>query len=224
MTSPIGLFGKHASYGDFVSHRVDAAVQTWLQGWLDTILPDLRDGLGDRWETSWDAAPPVRFWIGRGLAGRTIAGLLVASRDKVGRRYPLVILASSAAIAAPVIDPAQDFYDRLQDRLINMDPEDDIKDVVSALPSCRSEDDVTAQEGPLLWAHHPDGDLGALLRSAAGEDAKRAVTARSYWWVAARTSTEPSVWLGNAGLPDTATLGWLLFGQTVQSESAHAQN
>ena len=224
MTAAIGVFGKHHGYGDFMSHRVDKQMVTWFQGWLDGVLPTLKDGMGDGWAAAWDNAPPIRFWIGRGLAGRTTAGLLLASRDKVGRRYPLVLLTNGADIAPPVHDPKQDYYTRLEAALSEMAQDDDIKDVVTGLPSSRSEVDAVAGEGPQLWAHHPDGDLGALLTSAAREDAKRAVTARSYWWIDAQAPDTPAIWLGLAGLPDSATLGWLMFGQATHLNKSTASS
>ena len=70
-------------------------------------------------------------------------------------------------------------------------------------------------QGPIIWAHHPEGDLGALLRSAGPVDAERAMTARSYWWAPA-TQGRAAAWLGQTGLPGPEALGWLLGGVPVE--------
>jgi len=221
MTAAIGVFGKHQGYGDFISHKVDAPLAKWFEDWFDAVLPVMKAQMDTGWDAAWDAAPIVRFWVGRGVAGRTCAGLMVPSRDKVGRRYPLVVMASGAAQAAPVEDADQTLYERIEAAVCGMQDGDDIKDVVSNLAATRAEGDVALAEGPTLWAHHPEGDLSAMLTAAGPEDAKRAITARSYWWIPAPTERASAVWLGVAGLPDTATLAWLLFGPVSQLGGGH---
>lgn len=215
-----GLFGKHPTFGDFISSGVAPDVQNGLQSWLDALLPGMRDGLGDAWHTQWDAAPTLRFWVGRGLAGKTLAGVMQPSRDAVGRRYPLVLLAQGGAIAAPVLDPDQGFYDHAQELL---DTGDDIKGVPAVLAQTVTLEDVPTQaQGPLIWAHNDAGNLDDLLAAAAVQDQRRAVTARSYWWVKPAHDGDPAMWLGHAGLPDAQAMGWLLFGCTQAAEASDA--
>ena len=71
-------------------------------------------------------------------------------------------------------------------------------------------------QGPLIWAHQPSGDLGALLRAAGPVDQARAATSRSYWWAPPRANGMPAMWLGHTGLPDAHALGWLLSGNLGQ--------
>ncbi len=215
-----GLFGKHPTFGDFISIGVSSTVQSGLQGWLDSLLSELRDGLGDDWHAAWDTAPSLRFWIGRGLAHQTLAGVLLPSRDSVGRRYPLILLSQGGAVEAPVIDGDQQFYDHAQHLL---DTNDDIKTVPAELSKTVTlEDDQTQAQGPLIWAHNEAGDLASLLAAAVAQDQRRAVTARSYWWVKPVQDGDPAMWLGNAGLPDAQAMGWLLFGRTAKSETTDA--
>lgn len=223
MTSTCGLFGKHPMFGDFISIDVQADVQAGLQGWLDGLLPELRNGLGAEWDTAWDAAPTVRFWVGRGLVGQTLAGVVQASRDSVGRRYPLVLLAQGGAIDAPVVDRDQTFYDGAQNLLDAAKTAGDIKSAAANLAqTVVDEDTATRAEGPLIWAHNEAGDLDGLLGAAVAQDQRRAVTARSYWWVKPQRDGDPAMWLGHAGLPDARAMGWLLFGRTIAQEAAHA--
>jgi type VI secretion system protein ImpM len=94
-----GLFGKHPARGDFLDSGLSPAVIAGLERWLDGALAECRSLLNPQWETLWDAAQAdtaargLCFWIGEGLAGgEVLAGVLRPSRDKVGRRYPLLLL------------------------------------------------------------------------------------------------------------------------------------
>lgn len=214
-----GVFGKHPKFGDFISSGVEPDVQNGLQGWLDGMLPELRDGLADAWNAQWDAAPTLRFWVGRGLAGKTLAGVLRPSCDGVGRRYPLVLVAQGAAISAPVVDANQGFYDHAQQLL---DTCDDIKNVPADLAQTVTPESQDLAQGPLIWAHNEAGNLDDLLSAAAIEDQRRSVTARSYWWVKPARDGEHAMWLGHAGLPDAQAIGWLLFGRTITVEANDA--
>ena len=216
MDASFGLFGKHPTFGDFISQDVPEDVQSGVQGWLDGILASLRDTLGDAWATEWDRANTVRFWVGRGLSRQTLAGILQPSRDSVGRRYPLVALAAGAAIAAPVVDPDQMYFDQLQGLLDAAGPDGDVKSVPAQMAElAQPEDDASRAAGPLIWAHNPDGDLDGLLKAAAPQDKARAVTTRSYWWVKPEDAEAPALWLGQAGFPDAQAMGWLLFGRNI---------
>ncbi|NKN37373.1 type VI secretion system-associated protein TagF [Agrobacterium sp. a22-2] len=89
----IGFFGKLPSHGDFVatglSRHVQAAIDSWLQAGLQLMQEP-----GTNWEKRFRAMPAWRFVIDRGLwAPAVIAGVIVASRDRVERSFPLVIAA-----------------------------------------------------------------------------------------------------------------------------------
>ncbi|RYG91416.1 type VI secretion system-associated protein TagF [Loktanella sp. IMCC34160] len=218
MTSvSVGIMGKHPGFGDFLRHGISDPVAEGLSKWLDGSLHRLRTELGDNWHDFWDRSITLRFWIGRSLSGATLAGILVPSRDKVGRRFPFILLAEGIDQRAPVADPDQGLYDAFEAHHASMQPGTtgaasllDGFDPVALGIKPESEDQRA--EGPLIWAHHPDGDLDALLRAAGPVDATRGATTRSYWWAPARTEAAPAIWLGQAGLPDAAGLGWLLSG------------
>ncbi len=68
--------------------------------WLQTVVGAARDSLGDRFESAWDAAPCWRFCLPPGVCGDdAVAGVLMASEDAVGRRFPLTL--------ATLLDPGQ---------------------------------------------------------------------------------------------------------------------
>lgn len=215
MTVTVGILGKHPGFGDFLRHGLSEDVAGRVAGWIDPTLHALRDQQGDRWDGFWDAARSLRFWIGRAVAGRTLAGVMRPSRDRVGRRYPLVLMAEGADLPAPVEAPGQAFYEALETHLDSALPGEGAKSLLSgldpaALPVAAETPEMLAL-GPILWAHHPEGDLSALLEAAGPVDRARATTTRSYWW-APGAPGRAAIWLGQPGLPAPAALGWLLAG------------
>jgi type VI secretion system protein ImpM len=93
-TDRIGFFGKLPSHGDFVSSGVGLSLQRELDEWVQSGLRAGEERLGSHWRDHFHAMPPWRFIVERGLWGpATIAGVLLASTDRVGRTFPLIIAA-----------------------------------------------------------------------------------------------------------------------------------
>ena len=208
----IGLIGKHPGYGDFLRAGLSLPVADALSDWLDRTLSELRDSTGNDWPAFWAGAQSLRFWAGRAVLGRTLAGVMRPSQDRVGRRYPLVLVAEGAHLPPPVQDTGQDIYESLEHHLDRAQPGQGAKALLEGLDlTLPEEDPQTAATGPTIWAHHPEGDLNALLGSAAKADPHHALLIRSYWWAPGR-GDRAAVWLGCTGLPNAQALGWLLAG------------
>ena len=194
-----GWFGKHPEIGDFVARGVSEPLRDALQDWLDGALGLWRAEAGDGWEAAFDAARPVRFWIGAGVLGQGRSGGMAPSRDRVGRRYPLVVW-SAGAMLPPPLDPDQSEFEALEAALdaVRADPE-------APVPG----DAMPPPVEDLLWAVNGGGDVAGLLSDIAAEDMARAAQARSYWWVQADAARVVSA----TGLPDGRALGWVMTGQ-----------
>ncbi|MCX7561650.1 type VI secretion system-associated protein TagF [Sulfitobacter sp. F26204] len=220
----IGIMGKHPGYGDFLQAGLSEQTVDAFNRWLDAILPPLRDQMGEGWGPFWDGAQDVRFWIGRAVLGCTVVGILRPSRDRVGRRFPLIIMAEGADLPVPLGDSTdQAPWEVMAAHLEEMEPGHGaaalLKDISFEI---LAEDIGRAALGPTLWAHHPDGDLAALLASAAAPDAERAQLTRSYWWAPGEQSknrNRAATWLGCSGMPEPLALGWLLGGVTGEAEA-----
>lgn len=220
----IGIMGKHPGYGDFLQAGVSEHMVEAFNGWLDATLPPLRDQMGDGWGAFWDQAQDVRFWIGRAVFGRTVVGILRPSRDRVGRRFPLIILAEGADMPAPLGETTdQAMWDAFAEHLNEMEPGHGAAALLTDVTfEIVSEDESHAALGPTLWAHHPEGDLPALLASAAAPDADRAQLTRSYWWapgIQTKKRNRAATWLGCSGMPEPQALGWLLGGVAGEVEA-----
>jgi type VI secretion system protein ImpM len=90
VSAAVALWGKLPAHGDFVARGLAAGERDLLDDWLSASLADARAGLGERFETVYDQAPPWRFaW--RDGDGGWQAGAMAPSMDAVGRRYPLLV-------------------------------------------------------------------------------------------------------------------------------------
>ncbi|MEL6915918.1 MAG: type VI secretion system-associated protein TagF [Pseudomonadota bacterium] len=219
------IYGKHPAYGDFLGHGLPHAELHVFDRWLEAVLPKLRDGLGDQWEAAWRAAPALRFWAGPDIIGAPLAGVMLASRDRVGRRYPL-IFALTGVVSPPPLHPAFDHgpYEAMLGHILAFEaPPDGAKGAVRliegmALPELAGAPFEEGQDG-VLWASRADGNLGQLFQDARGADADKAQLGRSHWWHPA-TEVRQAGWLAVNGLPDADALRWLLTDRVVASEAA----
>src|SRR5260370_20568352 len=116
----IGLFGKLPSHGDFLRRRAsDAFVDAW-DAWLRECLAASREALGERWLDVYLTSPAWRFALAAGTCGPApVIGLMVPSVDRVGRYFPLTLVANLPPDVNPIaaITASAAFFERAE-RLI----------------------------------------------------------------------------------------------------------
>jgi type VI secretion system protein ImpM len=102
----VGFYGKLPSHGDFLRRRVsDAFVGVW-DAWLQECVASSRDALGARWLDVYLTSPAWRFVCAAGACGPApVAGVMVPSVDRVGRYFPLALVAELPATANPIAVP-----------------------------------------------------------------------------------------------------------------------
>ena len=90
----VGFYGKLPSHGDFLRRRVsDAFVGVW-DAWLQECVAASRAALGERWLDIYLTSPAWRFVCAPGTCGpAAVIGLMVPSVDRVGRYFPLTLVA-----------------------------------------------------------------------------------------------------------------------------------
>lgn len=209
------VYGKQIGFGDFVSHGLPTECFAVLDRWLQTELPKLKEDMGDAWETVWAAAPVLRFWIGPELIGAPLMGAMAASRDKVGRRYPL-ILGVTGVIAPPPTHPAHTerpheyTTEHLRQVLALQEPGSGAASLLQRFdpPDVLGEPWDLRQDGT-LWGQREDGDLARLFSDATANDADKAQLSRSHWWHE-DLPDRAAGWLALNRLPDADALRWLL--------------
>lgn len=193
----LGLYGKHPVRGDFLETGVPADMLRGLESWLDTALGECRADLDVLWEQAWERAPVVRFWLGEDVLGQALCGVMTSSQDKVGRRFPLVLLWSdpnpALVPAPPVIDTDQHWYEGAEAHLRASLLRAGFDQTTALLEGLAPPQAVAnAQPGPIdFWAATEGGEAAGLLADVAQTDHRRAVSGRSYWWVAADVPAIP---------------------------------
>lgn len=95
-----GAFGKIPALGDFFRVTPPPGfVEAW-DPWLQSRLLDLRETLGEGWRNAYLGAPIWRFTLSPGTAGAAAAlGVLMPSVDRVGRDFPLTLVAGTPGAA-----------------------------------------------------------------------------------------------------------------------------
>lgn len=102
----MGLYGKVPAHGDFVRRGLPTSFVGPWDEWLQHGMAAARESLGPRWAGAWDAAPAWRFALPAGACGPdAVAGVMLASEDMVGRRFPIT-LAALLPPGAPAPDEA----------------------------------------------------------------------------------------------------------------------
>ncbi len=184
----LAVYGKHPAKGDFLEHGIPGALKPLLESWLDATLTQAREALGADWQVVWPNAPMLRFWLGEGIWGAPVAGVMAPAQDRVGRRFPLVLLALAArgaGLPPPVIDPDQSWYDAACAHLTEQLARSDLQMPADLLVGAPVAATVEPMPGPAaFWAVRPGVDVAGLLADIALTDHRRTSEGRSYWWVA----------------------------------------
>ncbi|WP_420332171.1 type VI secretion system-associated protein TagF [Roseibium sp.] len=116
-----GYFGKLPDRADFVTGRCpDGFLKLW-EPFLMRGLAQSRQQLGDDWEEAYMTMPVWRFLVRPSpVAGASlvpVAGALMPSVDKVGRKFPLTVVAALDD-AGSSGQPLQDWHDGVEAALV----------------------------------------------------------------------------------------------------------
>ncbi len=113
----VGLYGKLPSHGDFLRRRTSEAFVVAWDTWLQECMTASRAALGDRWLDVYLTSPTWRFTAAAGVCGpAAVIGLMAPSVDRVGRYFPLTIVAELPSHASPIgaAVSAGGFFDRAE--------------------------------------------------------------------------------------------------------------
>ena len=229
----VGLFGKLPSHGDFLRRRVsDAFVDAW-DAWLRRSLSDSQATLGDRWVDVYLTSPAWRFVCAAGACGPAATiGVMVPSVDRVGRFFPLTLVAElpDDVNIVSAMNASTSFFDEaerllietLADEEIDFDRFDErVVELGGALESMTVPPpvvlDATAAAIVNEGAHAlqiPIGDaarLGSVFEQLFAQRLSSLYAPIVLWWTEGSPIVEPSCLIVK-GLPDPATFGALLDG------------
>ncbi len=233
----VGLFGKLPSHGDFLRRRVsDAFVDAW-DSWLRECLPASRNVLGERWLDLYLTSPAWRFVCAAGTCGPLpVIGVMVPSVDRVGRYFPLTLVADLPPEVDPIAAATESaaFFDRAEQLIIETLATDDIDfdrfdaQVVmlgdaleSIFPPRVVLDGAAAQvlaDGTQLW-QVPIGsaaDVGSIFSQLLAQRLSALYEPLMLWWTEGSSPVEPSCLVAK-GLPHPNTFVALLDGGWAQA-------
>ena len=92
VSAGLGWFGKIPALGDFVGRGLPPSLIGPWDAWLSAELSESRRLLAQRWAEAYAQAPALGFLLGATVIdGQGWQGILLPSRDRVGREFPLTI-------------------------------------------------------------------------------------------------------------------------------------
>jgi type VI secretion system protein ImpM len=88
--SRIGYFGKIPAHSDFIKLADDQPVMGMLDDWIAQVMTRLPADA--RWKLNYDAMAPASFAFVGPDRRHAVAGHLIASHDRSGRRFPFLMM------------------------------------------------------------------------------------------------------------------------------------
>jgi len=218
-----GFYGKLPAKGDFLSRNLPRAfVDTW-DDWLQTGMHESRQSLGDDWLQIYLTSPLWRFILPPGACtDNAWAGVLMPSVDKVGRYFPMAVVAplSTPFSSLATASGSQSWFESVEAILLNA-LDDETLDLDAFDQQLQSllivEEQAEAQElaGDIDQGVRVslDDELSiprALLNIAAAS-LERDIGAHSIWWGQGSERIPPSLVICR-GLPGPGKFTALLDG------------
>jgi type VI secretion system protein ImpM len=113
-----GAFGKIPSEGDFFRMSTPNGFVPIWDDWLQKCLVSGAYTFGSKWDELYMSVPIWRFCLSPGIAGPSkVVGVLMPSVDRVGRRFPLTLMAPLADEGSATLDHFRfnDLFETLED-------------------------------------------------------------------------------------------------------------
>ncbi|MBI3350910.1 MAG: type VI secretion system-associated protein TagF [Burkholderiales bacterium] len=228
-----GWHGKLPSLGDFASRRLDADFVAVWDGWLAAGLASLRQQSPEGWLQHYLACPAWRFVLMPGalpapFGDAAYAGVLMPSVDRIGRYFPLTLIAPLPAPPRTEVELRQllSWLHDLDDLAVDALQDDwPIERLESELTQCpRPHWDATPEPSPLLptaggFASHLVAGTQAIVDLLAGGQAqalRQQAAGHAFWWADGETGERRL--LATHGLPQTDDMR-LLFGAAPPASS-----
>ena len=230
----VGLYGKLPSHGDFLRRRTsDAFVDVWDR-WLQECVATSRSALADRWLELYLTSPVWRFAFAAGVCGTApVLGLMVPSVDRVGRYFPLTLVAelppdvnvlNAATTATPFFQDAEQLlvetleaeevdFERFDAHVLRLS---DTLELVGRVPQIALEPGATAvlnEKSHTAW-QMPIASAEQLAPAFAQMLSLRLSTLyepMSLWWTEGSSNVAPTCLIVK-GLPHPSAFSALLDG------------
>jgi type VI secretion system protein ImpM len=234
LQSSVGFFGKLPCNGDFLQRRMPQLFLEAWDPWLQECVHESRKALQEKWLPTFLTSPLWRFVLPDSVCGSgAYAGLLAPSVDRVGRYFPLTIVAQIDIATNPLEFATQQvaWFDALESLVIQAmeEPSLDLdwfdaqvaelghqldehgKDIAENFTDLFERSEFP--KGGTSW-RVPLGGIGAL-QSAINVFAYRELSAQlrpaSVWWTEGSEAVS-ACWLSVRGLPAPERFAAMLSG------------
>ncbi|MEJ1963377.1 MAG: type VI secretion system-associated protein TagF [Gammaproteobacteria bacterium] len=247
MTRPlteVGFYGKLPCRGDFLQRRAPQDFVDAWDAWLQECIHESRLRLQDTWLDTYLTGPIWRFVLASGVCGDgAYAGILVPSVDRVGRYFPLTVMAQLTPDGCPLalacsgaawFESAESLVlDALQADALDFDAFDEQIALLRERLDAAGADESSRFLKLLQNSDFPGGSARWQLPLVAPESLQSAVNAFAYremsrvmqplalWWTSGSGSLAPS-WLSTRGLPEARSFVAMLTGDWAGADWAAA--
>jgi len=233
--SAAGFYGKLPCKGDFLQRRVSQEFVDGWDTWLQQCLFVSREQLQDRWLDAYLTSPVWRFVLGEGVCGSgAYAGVMLPSVDRVGRYFPLTLIAqlnTDDCLLEVAGDDGRQWFDSAEALALGALQAHDLDLVafdeqVAALtgpvggPQAAESAQLRGLMGSSQFARRPGqwqvplSTVHSVQRAAnvfASRELERTLRPLALWWTAGSDVVAPC-WLCNRGLPSPSSFAALLAG------------
>jgi len=230
----VGFYGKLPCRGDFLQRRVSQDFVDVWDAWLQESLHETRKRLDEAWLNTYLTGPVWRFGLSAGVCGEhTYIGILVPSVDRVGRYFPLTVVARlrpHECLLAVACD-CRDWFeaaeslvlDALEAEALDFDTFDEQiallrerLDTAAAAESSRllrllESSSFPADFGKWQVALPAAPALQKAVNALAHRELSRVLTPLAMWWTEGSNNLAAS-WLCTRGLPDASGFVAMLTG------------
>lgn len=234
-----GFYGKLPCRGDFLQRRAPSPFVDVWDAWLQECMHASKEQLGDAWLDAYLTGPVWRFVLDAGVCGdASYAGVLVPSVDRVGRYFPLTVVAQLTAGhcpldvacgASPWFEAAEALViEALEAEAVDIDAFDErVAQLSAPLAAEHARESVSLMQTlgdsafptqAVRW-HVPIESAQSLQRAVnvlAYREMSRGLKPLTLWWTDGSQAVGAS-WLALRGLPEAAAFGAMLSGDWARS-------
>ncbi|MGX5840896.1 type VI secretion system-associated protein TagF [Mesorhizobium sp. ArgA1] len=148
-----GFYGKMPATGDFVTRRLTGEFVRLWDRWLAQHLVPMFD------QDTWPPATALRFLAGPNSFGASSAGIILQSADKVGRKFPLSVVAQMPEAPA-MLTHAEAWFAGIEEAATagqhgELTP-DELDAALAALPMPSVEPGEELIADMVIWTRHSD--------------------------------------------------------------------
>ena len=234
----VGFYGKLPCRGDFLQRRAPQDFVDVWDAWLQEGLHESRQRLQEAWLNNYLTGPVWRFALSAGICGSgAYAGVLVPSVDRVGRYFPLTLLAQLTAedcllavacgmsawfeaaetLAIEAVGAEALDFDTFDEQVALLRERLDRDALVESTQLSQSLCDFSGDAARLHVPLRTVDSLQGAVNVYAWREMSRTLQPLALWWTQGSGAVAPS-WLATRGLPGAHASVAMLTGEWARAE------